>query len=195
MRFFGIGEKTSAEESKTAKKDAKFLGIAAKTGVEDIPKKTSIPQTVEGRDDIPMVHAVLVGTEETVALPPATNPECAAVVKAPSKASTTKKESALVVPSGAAVVQASNTKTRKVRLRSNLGRQPHGLKCPHCNRETITIVDDRIGMGTILATIALAILFWPLCWLPFCMPSCKQTVHFCGHEECRRKVGVTSVCA
>lgn len=77
----------------------------------------------------------------------------------------------------------------------NMGRTATGLQCPHCGRQTVTQVRDLIGVGTVIWIIILAILFWPLCWLPLCIPSCKRTHHYCGHAECGRKIGETSVCA
>jgi lipopolysaccharide-induced tumor necrosis factor-alpha factor len=78
---------------------------------------------------------------------------------------------------------------------SNLGRNPVGLQCPCCHRQTITVVQDRMGLETMVAIFLLALFFWPLCWLPLCMPSCKNTNHYCGHSECRRRIGETSACA
>jgi hypothetical protein len=109
----------------------------------------------------------------------------------------TRNVTTLDVPSGCAVVpndQSAGVDTRS-RFHKNLGRRSTGLKCFHCNRETVTIVEDQIGVGTVIATVLLAMCFWPLCWIPFCAPSCKRSVHYCGHDSCRRKVGVTDVCA
>lgn len=129
---------------------------------------------------VEVVQVVEVVGVESNTRPPASNPEYTAV----------PTQSTLTVPS------ASETRTRaRPRLQKNLGRERFGLKCPHCKRETITIVEDRVGMGTIVATIIIAIIFWPLCWLPFCVPTCKRTYHFCGHDECNKKIGVTNVCA
>jgi hypothetical protein len=77
----------------------------------------------------------------------------------------------------------------------NMGRNPVGLQCPYCHRQTITVVQDLIGLGTLIAVFLLALFFWPICWLPFCIPSCQRSHHFCGHNECRKKIGETSVCA
>ena len=99
------------------------------------------------------------------------------------------------VTSGPAVVPApvpTTNNNARILLHRNLGRSPTGLKCPHCHRETITIVEEQVGMITISVTILLAIVFWPLCWLPFCVPSCQRTIHYCGHDSCRKKVGFTS---
>ena len=76
-----------------------------------------------------------------------------------------------------------------------LKRSATGLQCPHCHRQTVTTTRDVIGVGTVIAILVVTILFWPLFWVPLCIPSCKRTNHFCGHTECRKKVGVTPVCA
>jgi len=146
--------------------------------------------------NIPMATAVIVEDIESNTLPSANAPEKKALALA------TPTSPTHIVSNGAAFDHAANTvivntgrrKKSRIVLRTDLGRQPFGLRCQHCNRETITIVEDRIGMGTVIATVFLAIVFWPLCWLPFCLPSCKRTNHFCGHDSCRKKVGLTNVC-
>jgi len=149
------------------------------------------------RDDIPMATAVVIVDDVERALPPASAPAPSAPLATHSSAIVTTS----AVPSGSpVVVPATNSRaiatTRgRPRLHSNLGRRAHGLRCPHCQRETVTIVEDRIGIGTIIAIVMLAIFFWPLCWLPLCMPSCKRTQHYCGHDTCNKKVGVTHVCS
>jgi hypothetical protein len=80
-------------------------------------------------------------------------------------------------------------------IHRTLGRNAAGLLCPHCQRQTVTVVEDYVGVGTILAVFILAILFWPICWLPLCIPTCKRTNHYCGHPNCHKKVGETRVCA
>ena len=77
----------------------------------------------------------------------------------------------------------------------DLGRNPTGLLCQYCQQQTVTSVEDTMGVTTILLIILLAILFWPLCWLPCCVPSCKTTKHYCGHQACQKKIGATHVCA
>jgi hypothetical protein len=83
----------------------------------------------------------------------------------------------------------------RIQLHNNLGRNSTGLQCHHCGKETVTSVRDLVGVTTVVAVIVLALLFWPLCWVPFCVPSCKKTSHYCGHVGCRKKVGVTQSCA
>jgi len=111
----------------------------------------------------------------------------------------------LTIPSGSDAVPNPNSTvaittitegtSRRIILHKNLGRNSTGLQCQHCGKETVTCVEDIIGLTTIIAVIALALLFWPLCWVPFCVPSCKRTHHHCGHDGCRKKVGVTHSCA
>eukprot|EP00934_Nitzschia_sp_Nitz4_P001160 Nitzschia sp. Nitz4//scaffold245_size28976//25160//25510//NITZ4_008076-RA/size28976-exonerate_protein2genome-gene-0.25-mRNA-1//1//CDS//3329543893//1160//frame0 len=105
---------------------------------------------------------------------------------------------AQVAPASAqdrALVLTKAQQNHKVAIYHNLGRNPTGLKCPHCQRETVTTTHDLIGVGTIMAVVLLAFIFVPVCWLPLCIPSCRRTQHFCCHRECRQKVGETSVCA
>eukprot|EP00536_Pseudo-nitzschia_multiseries_P000753 jgi/Psemu1/249911/estExt_Genewise1Plus.C_90118 len=137
-------------------------------------------------DDIIMVTAVEVPSDDAAGTrnPTASNSNVASsapTAPEPSPATTT----AIAIPTGSA----------KYEMYSNLGRQPFGLKCEHCGKETITVTQDRIATVTILLAIVLAIIFWPICWLPFCLPSCQETHHFCGHQTCRKRVGLTSACA
>mmetsp|Transcript_5418 Transcript_5418/g.13617 ORF Transcript_5418/g.13617 Transcript_5418/m.13617 type:complete len:148 (+) Transcript_5418:81-524(+) len=146
-------------------------------------KTTKVDQTEQ---DIPIVtDVIIIDDVESNVAPPATNPEL----------TTGETQSAKVPATNSVVVTNKRKKKSRIQLHSNLGRQPYGIMCEHCQKETITIVQDRVGMGTIIATILLALVFWPLCWLPFCMPSCKRTNHFCGHASCKKKIGVTHVCS
>ncbi|OEU17418.1 hypothetical protein FRACYDRAFT_237836 [Fragilariopsis cylindrus CCMP1102] len=109
----------------------------------------------------------------------------------------------ITIPSGSAVVSNPNSTVAtenitttaasgsRIQLHNNLGRNSTGLQCQHCGRETVTFVKDMVGVTTAVAVIVLAVLFWPLLWVPFCVPSCKETSHYCGHVGCRKKVGVT----
>jgi len=146
-------------------------GSTAKSDFQDIPIATKVE---------------IIGDVESNTGRTANNPDYTPV-QTHSSAIATAPASTLAIP-------ATHSVSRK-KVHSNLGRRPYGLQCHHCHRETITIVEDRIGIGTIVVTVMLAILFWPLCWLPFCLPSCKQTQHYCGHDSCQKKVGVTHVCA
>ncbi|KAG7368535.1 LITAF-like zinc ribbon domain containing protein [Nitzschia inconspicua] len=94
-----------------------------------------------------------------------------------------------------AMVPTNNIESQTPKTIKTLGRNATGLICPHCQRQTVTVVEDYVGVGTVLAVIVLAILFWPICWLPLCVPTCKRTHHYCGQQTCQRKVGETRVCA
>ena len=145
-------------------------------------------------ENIPIATVVAVlGDVECNTLPSATNPEYRAGETHSEVTVDTVETNVTASP----VLSNSDVTTRntsRIRLQNKLGRQPYGLQCPHCHRETITIIEDRIGIGTIIGTVIIAILFWPLCWLPFCVPACKRTYHFCGHEACGKKIGVTDMC-
>jgi hypothetical protein len=94
-----------------------------------------------------------------------------------------------------AMVGTVSTTLKSPRTIKTLGRNATGLLCPHCQRQTVTVVEDYVGLGTVIAVIILAILFWPVCWLPLCVPTCRRTHHYCGHISCQKKVGETRVCA
>lgn len=149
-------------------------------------------------DDVPIVTAVRVIADEE--MPSANNPNH---VPIHATAIPTASTSTITVPSGSAIIAAPNstvvTKTTpnnsRIALNKNLGRRSSGLQCQHCQRETITVVEDRIGVGTVFAAILVTLIFWPAAFLVFCLPMCKQTVHFCGHDSCKKKLGVTNVCA
>lgn len=157
--------------------------------------------------DIPIItDAVVVvadddddDAERPPILPPAVNPNYAISPSAPSPMVATAMTTTVMVDPGGrglqqnAVVPYSAPATAKIM--TELGRNPAGLICPHCGRQTVTTVRDVVGLGTVVAVIVVACLFWPLCWLPFVVPSCKRTHHFCGHAECRRRLGETRVCA
>ena len=113
----------------------------------------------------------------------------------------------ITIPSGSAIASNPNSTMAtenitttaasgsRIQLHNNLGRNSTGLQCQHCGRETVTFVKDMVGVTTAVAVIVLAVLFWPLLWVPFCVPSCQKTSHYCGHVGCRKKVGVTQSCA
>jgi len=165
--------------------------------------------------DIPIVTDVQIVGEEEIRLPPATNPnyvhhpttnsqsaqlsQASQQTRITTTTSTGTAHASTATNSNGAVVTSSGNPSgqpiNNIRLFRNLGRNATGLQCPYCQRQTVTHVHDAIGVGTVVAVIVLAILFWPLCWLPLCVPGCKRTTHYCGHAACGRKVGETRVCA
>ena len=75
-----------------------------------------------------------------------------------------------------------------------LGRFPCQLTCPYCNHRMCTRTRDQVTGLTIAIMVIVVLLFWPLFWLPLCMPSCKATEHYCGNGSCNRKVGQVEPC-
>ncbi|CAD8077409.1 unnamed protein product [Paramecium sonneborni] len=66
-------------------------------------------------------------------------------------------------------------------------RFPVQIKCQFCQQVGITIVENRIGNGTICASILVLLLCWPLFWLPCCLEDCKDKIHLC--QNCGKIVG------
>jgi LITAF-like zinc ribbon domain len=75
----------------------------------------------------------------------------------------------------------------------HLGRYECGMQCPFCETTMVTRTKTSCDGITWLFVLILFILFWPLCWLPLCMPKCQRVHHYCTH--CQRKVGVTEPCS
>jgi len=59
-------------------------------------------------------------------------------------------------------------------------------RCPNCSRESRTRVTTAPSWKTWAASGCLFFAFWPLCWLPLVVDSCKTTEHFC--VSCGAKV-------
>ncbi|KAG7373216.1 LITAF-like zinc ribbon domain containing protein [Nitzschia inconspicua] len=68
-------------------------------------------------------------------------------------------------------------------------RKPVSLTyCPKCYEENIaTRTHTKSNGTTALCVVAGVVIFWPLCWLPLCIKSMKQTNHYC--TKCGCKVG------
>mmetsp|Transcript_29883 Transcript_29883/g.88819 ORF Transcript_29883/g.88819 Transcript_29883/m.88819 type:complete len:161 (-) Transcript_29883:333-815(-) len=131
----------------------------------------------------PSASAAAAVTSNSV--PPAYVP--ASTVEGSKIASSTKK------PSTPVTTTTTTTTTTTASRPANLGRSPTGFKCPFCQQEQVTTVREQIDACTIVAIVLLLLFFWPLFWLPLCMPSCKTVEHYCG--RCNRKVGETQACA
>lgn len=66
-----------------------------------------------------------------------------------------------------------------------LGRQSAAITCPSCQQQTMTRTTDQIDGITVIIAVVLLLLFWPLCWLPFCIPACKvRLVMWCVGPRC-----------
>ena len=51
--------------------------------------------------------------------------------------------------------------------------------CPVCNQESRTRVTTAPTWKTWTAGGCLFMVFWPVCWVPLVVDSCKQTNHYC----------------
>ena len=77
-------------------------------------------------------------------------------------------------------------------VRTLLHSNPAKITCPYCKHQGVTRTSEMIDTMTIVAVIVLLLLFWPLFWLPLCMPGCKATEHYCAN--CNRVVGKAEAC-
>eukprot|EP01082_Thalassiosira_pseudonana_P008902 g7703.t1 g7703 contig26:89165-90082(+) len=73
-----------------------------------------------------------------------------------------------------------------------LGRIPmHIGTCPQCHQTgVITRIKTYPSWETWLVFGMIVLLFWPLCWIPLIMDSCKKTDHVC--TKCDQNVGTVA---
>jgi lipopolysaccharide-induced tumor necrosis factor-alpha factor len=82
---------------------------------------------------------------------------------------------------------------RPVVVYGHLGRYECNIQCPFCAEMIVTETRTRCDVVTWLFFVLLLFFFWPLCWLPFCMPTCQGVHHYC--PRCHRQVGATDSCS
>ncbi|KAF4673094.1 hypothetical protein FOL46_007800 [Perkinsus olseni] len=68
--------------------------------------------------------------------------------------------------------------------------EPVIVTCPNCGTVGQTRVWHRIGLGSVVAMLLIAALFFPLFWLPLFCRSCQSAQHHC--LTCNYKVGEKS---
>ncbi|KAJ2437055.1 hypothetical protein GGF42_008752 [Coemansia sp. RSA 2424] len=64
---------------------------------------------------------------------------------------------------------------------------PANLTCPKCHQPIVTQIKTKTGTKTVVAAVAIAVVFWPLAWIPFMSRRLKKKVHVCPH--CRHDMG------
>ncbi|KAF4667257.1 hypothetical protein FOL47_003659 [Perkinsus chesapeaki] len=64
---------------------------------------------------------------------------------------------------------------------------PATITCPYCRHTGPTKVNHNISLGTWICVIILAIIFFPVAWIPCCCKACQQADHRC--VKCNVKVG------
>lgn len=144
-----------------------------------------------------MVTAVIAPDEPEIVVdasnPPAYNPNATAVAAAsapsaplPEEGTTTTTTYVIPPPAPASAPAAASAQRP-----SHFGSSPQGVQCPYCNRQCVTRTHHRVDGCTVLASVLLLFIFWPIFWLPFCVPACKTTEHYC---DCGRRVGTSGPC-
>ena len=128
-----------------------------------------VASNLERGGDVPVANAVLVPDEDILATnnnPPPTAP-------LPLSGNTA------VAPTAPSQQTQKKFETRFPTILAS---------CPHCHAVNgRTRTRTKPNWLTITAVVLLCILFWPLCWLPLVIDSCKLTEHFC--KNCGKKVG------
>jgi len=92
-----------------------------------------------------------------------------------------------IVGGGNCCVAAASSSNKKKNSGANnyandptVSRSPMMMaECPNCHRESRTRVTTAPSWKTWAATGCLFCVFWPLCWVPLVVDSCKTTDHFC----------------
>jgi hypothetical protein len=74
-----------------------------------------------------------------------------------------------------------------------LYRESCATTCPNCKAQVRTRVTHQADTITLVAVIALILLFFPLFWLPLCLPSCKSTEHYCS--ACNFRISKQEACS
>ncbi|KAJ2685107.1 hypothetical protein H4R19_006830 [Coemansia spiralis] len=70
---------------------------------------------------------------------------------------------------------------------NHLGRQPQTVECPWCHAVVTTRVRRQLGRKNAGVAIAVAIIAWPLFWVPLVVPGLHRKIHYC--PQCQRKIG------
>ncbi|KAJ1734395.1 hypothetical protein LPJ61_001090 [Coemansia biformis] len=70
---------------------------------------------------------------------------------------------------------------------SHLGRRPQTVECPWCHAVVTTRVRRQLGLKSGGAAVVVAIIAWPLFWVPLVVPGLHRKIHYC--PQCQRKIG------
>jgi len=145
---------------------------------------------------------VVASSINTTAVDPSTS--VTTYVVPPPGSSTTGPASSTVAPAGTNTTTTTYTvpppaagsnvnpsgpsKTQLPGLTMNQAR----INCPHCQQDSVTNTRGQVDCCTIVGVVVMVFVFWPLFWLPFVLPCCKTTEHYCS--KCHRKVGAAPPC-
>ncbi|KAJ2830926.1 hypothetical protein GGI24_001774 [Coemansia furcata] len=64
---------------------------------------------------------------------------------------------------------------------------PANLTCPKCHQPIVTQIKTKTGTKTVVAAVAIALVFWPLAFIPFMSKRLKKKIHVCPH--CKHNLG------
>lgn len=110
---------------------------------------------------------------------------------APAVTSTTTTSATYTIPASSnGNVNAQHHSTTST---MGIGRKSVSFVCPFCRAQMVTRTKTQIGGVTVIAVVLLLLLFWPLFWLPLCLPSCKTTNHYCS--SCNRCIAKADPCS
>mmetsp|Transcript_9875 Transcript_9875/g.14795 ORF Transcript_9875/g.14795 Transcript_9875/m.14795 type:complete len:130 (+) Transcript_9875:80-469(+) len=70
-----------------------------------------------------------------------------------------------------------------------LGTTPFQHTCSNCNHAGLTRTTSQPTAGAWVSCCLLVLFFWPLFWVPFVIPACKKTSHYC--KNCGVLVGTS----
>jgi len=80
----------------------------------------------------------------------------------------------------AAPNKSNNSGTNSYAQDPTVSRVPMMMtECPNCHSESRTRVTTAPSWKTWAAGGCIFFVFWPLCWIPLVVDSCKTTEHFC----------------
>jgi hypothetical protein len=171
MGWFG-GSNDKNNTSKSANGDAIYVDMEANAG---LPIAVAIPEPP------PQSYCTVIATPS--APPPPLSPPASPPEKKHVQLQPMSKQQALqmarVNPTGVATLQQTIFVSRTPTV------LPH---CPCCaSRNVRTRTRTAPSFLTWVAVVALAFVFWPLCWIPLVTDTCRQTFHYCSN--CNAEVG------
>mmetsp|Transcript_86638 Transcript_86638/g.129909 ORF Transcript_86638/g.129909 Transcript_86638/m.129909 type:complete len:179 (+) Transcript_86638:139-675(+) len=77
-------------------------------------------------------------------------------------------------------VVTTNNKTHLITDDPTLTRAPMMMRqCPNCHQESRTRIETFPTWQSFALAVVLFIVFWPICWVPLVVDTCKQTNHYC----------------
>mmetsp|Transcript_20276 Transcript_20276/g.31070 ORF Transcript_20276/g.31070 Transcript_20276/m.31070 type:complete len:139 (-) Transcript_20276:176-592(-) len=86
---------------------------------------------------------------------------------------------------------AAPTSTSGPIIQTNkLGRKPFQHVCTNCNTANQTQTRTELHIMAWVCCCFLVLFFWPLFWVPFVIPACRKTKHYC--RKCGILIGTSN---